>query len=282
MKIARDPEALGGIVQQFRASNEIIGFVPTMGALHKGHLSLVEVARAHAHRVVVSIFVNPTQFGPDEDYLRYPRPEGEDLRLLEDLNVDLAYLPSVSVMYQPGSNVTVDPGPVGGTFEGKVRPDHFRGVLTIVAKLIHQVDPDLAVFGQKDAQQLFLVRKMIRDLNFLTKIVEGETVRDPDGLAMSSRNTYLKSAERLKAPTLYKALNSGKTVFDKGVRSLARVNEAMMEALPHETEVQADYLTVVSEETFTEVDPVPESARVIGAIRMGSVRLIDNLPLKVK
>lgn len=281
MRVVRDPLALAQLVDGFRADGQIIGFVPTMGALHEGHLSLVRLVGAKADRVVVSVFVNPTQFGPNEDYLRYPRAETKDLGLLEKLDVDVAYVPSVSTMYHAGAAITVDPGHVGRMFEGQVRPDHYRGVLTIVAKLFHQVHPHIAVFGQKDAQQLFLVRQMVRDLNFPLTIIEGETTREADGLAMSSRNVYLKTAERVKATVLLKALTIAKTAYETGIRSLAQLKDTMADAVAVEHEVAIDYLTVVSEKTFTESDPVPESARIIGAIRLGSVRLIDNLSVRV-
>ncbi len=261
----------------FRQAGKRVGFVPTMGALHEGHLSLVRAAREHSDRIIASIFVNPLQFGPNEDYLRYPRNEEHDIELLRHEGVDVVYLPSVQAMYREGETVTVDPGHIGHIFEGHVRPGHFRGVLTVVAKLFHQVCPHLAVFGQKDAQQLFLIRQMVRDLDFPVEIMESDTVRDTDGLALSSRNVFLKSGERGRAAVLYRALSAAKVAFDQGIRSFEQLRTAMQDVLVQEPDISADYLTVVDERTFKEVDPVPESARLIGAIRLGSVRLIDNV-----
>ena len=277
MKIAREPSAIHDLTRGFRMDEQSVGFVPTMGALHEGHLSLVRKAREVCNRVVVSIFVNPTQFGPNEDYLRYPRKEEEDLELLRGENVDAVYLPAVASMYPPNAMVTVDPGHVGHIFEGKVRPGHFRGVLTVVAKLFQHVNPHAAVFGQKDAQQLFLIKQMVRDLDFSVTILEAETVREADGLAMSSRNAYLKTAERVKATTLNRALKTAEAAFASGVRSLTQLQTAMNDVVALESELTVDYLTAVSEDTFLELDPVPEQARLIGAVRLGSVRLIDNI-----
>jgi pantoate--beta-alanine ligase len=280
VQIAREPSSLSALLDGFRSAGRRLGFVPTMGALHDGHLSLIDKARAHSDVVVVSIFVNPTQFGPNEDYLKYPRPETKDLQLLTDRNVDVAYLPSVAVMYPSDASVTVDPGPVGSEFEGRFRPDHFRGVLTVVAKLFHQVRPTVAVFGSKDAQQLFLIRQMVRDLNFAIEIIEGETVREADGLALSSRNAYLKAAERSQATRLYRALSVARTAFKSGVRSLEQLKEAMIDSIAQDRVVSVDYITAVSRDTFVEIDPVPDESLLIGAVRIGSVRLIDNLVLK--
>lgn len=277
MEIVHEPDVMSRVSGNYRRDGQTLGFVPTMGALHEGHLSLVRAARERSDRVAVSIFVNPLQFGPHEDYLRYPRNEEHDVELLRHEGVDAVYLPSVKAMYGDGATVTVDPGPVGGIFEGHIRPDHFRGVLTVVAKLFHHVQPHFAVFGQKDAQQLFLLRRMARDLDFPVEIVESDTVRDTDGLALSSRNVYLKSAERQRATVLYRALSAAKVAFGQGVRSLEQLQVAMKEVLVLEPDASTDYLTVVDEQTFREVDPVPEAVRLIGAIRFGSVRLIDNL-----
>jgi pantoate--beta-alanine ligase len=282
MRTVRDPATIEEMVRGYRADGHTIGFVPTMGALHEGHLSLVRRARERADRVVVSIFVNPTQFGPNEDYLRYPRTEGKDLHLLEQAGVDAAYVPEDSAMYPSGATISVDSGPVGREFEGKFRPGHFSGVLTIVAKLFHQVNPHFAVFGQKDAQQLFLVRRMVRDLDFPVTVIEGETVREADGLAMSSRNVFLKTAERKRAIVLYQALQTAKAAIESGVHSLEQLQSAMSDAVAVHEGITVDYLTVVSDENFAEVDPVPDSARLIGAIRLGSVRLIDNILVRAE
>ncbi len=277
MEIVHEPGVMTQLSEGFRRDGKRVGFVPTMGALHEGHLSLVRAARERSDRVAVSIFVNPLQFGPNEDYQRYPRNEEHDVELLRHEGVDVVYLPSVKAMYREGATVTVDPGHIAGIFEGQVRPGHFQGVLTVVAKFFHHVRPHLAVFGQKDAQQLFLIRQMAHDLDFPVEIVESDTVRDTDGLALSSRNVYLKSGERRRATVLYRALSAAKVAFEQGVRSLEQLQIAMKDVLVLEPDASVNYLTVVDEHTFKEVDPVPESARLIGAIRLGSVRLIDNL-----
>jgi pantoate--beta-alanine ligase len=282
MRTVRDPATLAEMVRGYRTDGHKIGFVPTMGALHEGHMSLVRLARKKAERVVVSIFVNPTQFGPNEDYVRYPRTESKDLQLLEQAGVDMVYLPKVAAMYPSDAGISIESGPVGRVFEGNFRPGHFNGVLTIVAKFFHQVDPHFAVFGQKDAQQLFLVRRMVRDFDFSIAIIEGETVREADGLAMSSRNVFLKTAERTNAIVLYQALQTARAAIESGVSSLTQLQTAMLDVVTPHDSIAVDYLTVVSDENFTEMDPVPHSARLIGAIRLGSVRLIDNLPVRAE
>jgi len=248
-----------------------------MGALHEGHLSLVRNARRETDIVIVSIFVNPTQFGPHEDYRIYPRTLEEDTVLLNREFTDLAFVPRVEDIYPQGYTTTVQPGPAGDTFEGKIRPGHFAGVLSVVVKLFNLVQPDLAVFGQKDAQQLFLIRRMTEDLDFPIRIVESETVREDDGLALSSRNRYLKVEERKKAVVLYRALCAGKRVIESGHRSLSDTQNAMLEAIAKVPEFSPDYATAVSDDTFTEEDPIAPPARLIIAGRLGSVRLIDNM-----
>jgi len=279
MNVVESKDALDEALRALRAAGASLALVPTMGALHEGHLSLVRVARRHADRVAVSIFVNPTQFGPTEDYVRYPRTPEKDLDLLRAEGVELVFMPTVEVMYSHGWSVTVEPGPVGSTFEGAVRPEHFRGVLTVVAKLLNLLRPDCAVFGQKDAQQLFLIRKMVTDLRFPIHIVEGPTVREPDGLAMSSRNVYLKVTEREKAAVLHRSLREGERLFVAGERSLSRMKAAMNGVLRSVSELAPDYATAVSEASFEEEDPLSDRSRLIVAVRLGSVRLIDNLPL---
>jgi pantoate--beta-alanine ligase len=277
MKIIVDPVELKQKLAELRAQAATLAFVPTMGALHEGHLSLVRLARKHADKVAVSIFVNPTQFGPTEDFRVYPRQPEKDSALLAEAGTDLVFMPTEETMYPKGWSVTVQPGPVGGMFEGKSRPGHFQGVLTVVAKLFHLVQPQVAVFGQKDAQQLFLIRRMVEDLHFPVRIIEGETVREADGLAFSSRNVMIKSNERPKATVLYRALLEGERLLDDGERSLEIVKQAMKNCLETVPEFRNGYATVVSEQSFTEVDPVPSEARLIIAGRFSAVRLIDNL-----
>lgn len=252
------------------------GFVPTMGALHAGHLSLVALAKQKSDRVVVSIYVNPTQFGPNEDFARYPRTPEKDLEMLEAAGVDLVWMPRAADMYEPNEMITVDPGPVGNTYEGAIRPGHFRGVLTVVAKLFHQIRPTVAVFGQKDGQQLFLIKKMVRELQFPLDVVSGETLREADGLAKSSRNIFLKRGEREAAPALFQALSHGFELIKRGEREVSVIEQAMQHELKND-EMSIDYLTCVQQSDFSRPEIIEGQGLLIGAVRLGSVRLIDNL-----
>ncbi|MDD5088776.1 MAG: pantoate--beta-alanine ligase, partial [bacterium] len=228
MRIVIEAAELRDRLNGLKKDGKRLAFVPTMGALHEGHLSLVRLARRHADRVAVSIFVNPLQFGPHEDFRVYPRTPEADSALLEKEHVDLIFMPTAEAMYHTGWTVSVHPGAVGGVYEGALRPGHFQGVLTVVAKLFHLVDPDVAVFGEKDAQQFFLISRMVEDLNFRVKIIAGETLREPDGLAASSRNVFLTDDERRKAKVLYRALLAGRSaILDDGVRKLPEVHAVM-------------------------------------------------------
>ena len=279
MRVVIETAELHEKLNELKSNGQRLAFVPTMGALHEGHLSLVKLARRHADRVAVSIFVNPLQFGPHEDFRVYPRRPEADYALLEKEHVDLIFMPTAEAMYRAGWTVSVHPGPVGGVYEGKLRPGHFQGVLTVVAKLFHLVDPDVAVFGEKDAQQLFLIRRMVEDLNFRVRIIAGETLRESDGLAASSRNVFLTGDERRKAAVLYRALLAGRSaVLDDGVRKLAAVQEVMRAVLSEVEEFRVDYATAVGDKTFSETDPLPEDdICLIAAGRFSTVRLIDNL-----
>ena len=255
-----------------------VAFVPTMGALHAGHRSLITLARSLADVVVVSIFVNPLQFGPAEDFARYPRPLDDDLQICDQDGVGLVFVPSVEDFYPPGRSVSVTAGPVGAAFEGRFRPGHFDGVLTVVAKLFNLVRPQVAIFGQKDAQQLACIRRMVIDLNAGVDIVGAPIVREADGLAMSSRNAYLSPAERVLAHTLFAALSAGAR-YSTPAESLsaARSVLATSETNPAFT---LDYLALVNPGTFA---PTPDAfegeALLILAARVGSTRLIDNMPV---
>jgi pantoate--beta-alanine ligase len=255
-----------------------VAFVPTMGALHPGHRSLITLARSLADVVVVSIFVNPLQFGPAEDYARYPRPLDHDLQICHQDGVGLVFVPSVEDLYPPGRSVSVTAGPVGASFEGQFRPGHFDGVLTVVAKLFNLVGPQVAIFGQKDAQQLACIRRMVVDLNSGVDIVGAPIVREADGLAMSSRNVYLSPAQRVLARTLFAALSAGAR-YSTPAESLsaARSVLAISETDPAFT---LDYLALVDPATFA---PAPDAfegeALLILAARVGSTRLIDNMPV---
>jgi pantothenate synthetase (EC 6.3.2.1) len=255
------------------------GFVPTMGYLHEGHLSLVRRARAENDRVAVSIFVNPTQFGPHEDYARYPRDLERDLRLLEPLGVDLVFVPSVEEMYPPGFQTWVIVEEVSRPLEGASRPGHFRGVTTVVAKLFNILQPDRAYFGQKDAQQTVVIRRMVQDLNIPVEIVICPTVREPDGLAMSSRNTYLNPEERRAATVLFRALQAAKARYEAGERDAEGLREAMREVIRAEPLARIDYVSVADPETLQELERVEGPALLSLAVYIGTTRLIDNIML---
>lgn len=284
MRVVIETAELHEKLNELKNDGQRLAFVPTMGALHEGHLSLVRLARRHADRVAVSIFVNPLQFGAHEDFRVYPRTPERDYELLEKEHVDLIFMPTAETMYRAGWTVSVHPGPVGCVYEGKIRPGHFQGVLTVVAKLFHLADPDVAVFGEKDAQQLFLIRRMVEDLNFRVRVIGGETLREPDGLATSSRNVFLTGEERKKADVVYRAMLAGRSaVLDDGVRKLSMVQEAMRTILSEVPEFRVDYATAVGDKTFSETDPLPEEdIRLIVAGRFSTVRLIDNLHVSLE
>jgi len=280
MEIARTVDELRLHADAWRALKRVVAIVPTMGALHDGHLSLVREARGHADEVIVSIFVNPTQFAPGEDLDAYPRdPEG-DLEKLRTVGADLVWMPPVEEMYPDGFATTVHvEGPAKAGLEDAFRPTHFDGVATVVAKLFLQSGADVAVFGEKDYQQLLVVRRMARDLDIRVKVLGAPTMREPDGLAMSSRNAYLSEDERRKAPALWRALNAAA--------------EAILSGTPPETATGAaredleaagfvvDYLEARNAETLAPVaDPDAEPVRILGAARLGRTRLIDNIPLR--
>ena len=255
-----------------------VAFVPTMGALHAGHRSLIALASSLADVVVVSIFVNPLQFGPSEDYARYPRPLEADLAVCRDDGVNLVFVPQVTDLYPPGRSVTVSAGPVGAGFEGMARPGHFDGVLTVVAKLFNLVRPDVAIFGQKDAQQLACIRRMVLDLNAPVEIVSAPIIREPDGLALSSRNRYLSPEERRRALTLSAALAAGAR-HSRAAASQAAARAVLADA-DSDPAFSLEYLALVSPETFAPVaDSFAGEALMIVAATIGSTRLIDNTTL---
>jgi pantoate--beta-alanine ligase len=251
-----------------------IGFVPTMGALHDGHRALVRRARVERASVVASIFVNPLQFTNGEDFERYPRDVEGDRRSLEDAGVDLLFVPEEREMYPPGFSTSVDPGEIGGVFEGAIRPGHFRGVTTVVVKFLDVVAPDALYLGQKDAQQTAVLRRVVRDLNLPVAVEIVETVREPDGLALSSRNAYLNERERAAAPTLHKALVALRDAMQGGApKEKAR---AVAAGTLDRTAIP-DYFDVVDARSFAPIDTLRAEAFVIGAARFGATRLIDNL-----
>ncbi|MGA7617571.1 MAG: pantoate--beta-alanine ligase [Thermoanaerobaculia bacterium] len=281
MIVVRTFEALRAAVAGARDADKIVGFVPTMGALHGGHLSLLDVARDNgATFLVVSVFVNPTQFGPGEDFETYPRNEERDRALLQSRGVDVLFLPTTQEMYPPGFATVVTIGAASRNLEGERRPGHFDGVATVVLKLLNAVQPDFAVFGQKDAQQCAVVRHLVRDLNVPVAIYIAPTIRDADGLAMSSRNAYLSAEERALAPQLYQALRAGERVLrEDGDASVDAAERAMNEAAAGGG-MEIDYLRLVDPETFDAPADLNRDLLLVGAVRVGRTRLIDNLPVE--
>jgi len=265
--------------RQEMARPQRVGLVPTMGALHKGHLSLVRHARADDDVVVVSIFVNPTQFGPSEDYARYPRDPDRDLALLRDLGTDLVFMPPVEEIYPEGFDTYVEVEKLTQRLEGASRPGHLRGVATVVAKLFNIVQPHRAYFGQKDAQQLAVIRRLTRDLDLPVEVVGLPTVREADGLAMSSRNAYLSPEERKAALVLYRSLEAAQELWRSGVRDASPIRQRMGELLAAEPLARVDYVSVADAETLEELETVDRPTLVSLAVRIGKTRLIDNLTL---
>ncbi len=278
MEVTREIAATQAAVAAARRAGQRIGFVPTMGALHRGHLSLVQTARHDATYVVASIFVNPTQFGPGEDFNRYPRDEAGDLRACEEAGADLVFVPTAGEMYPPGGGLTtVHVTRVTDTLCGPCRPGHFDGVATIVAKLLNVVQPDRAYFGQKDAQQLAVIRQMVRDLDWPVEIIGCPTVRDPDGLALSSRNACLSADERQRAAALHRALEAAQERILAGERDVQAVTAAMRRVLDEARPEQIDYAAIVEPNTMQLVTRIEGPVLAAVAVRIGSTRLIDNV-----
>ena len=264
-----------------RAQGKRIGFVPTMGNLHEGHLSLLRIARQHADVVVVSIFVNPTQFGPNEDFAAYPRTFEADRALCEQEHADIVFYPSVPEMYPGGTSVSVTENSLSRTLCGASRPGHFDGVCTIVAKLFNIVLPHIAVLGEKDAQQLRVLRRMVRDLRFPVEILPGPTIREPDGLARSSRNQYLTPAQRPQAACLRRALDEAERLFAQGERDPGKLIAAMRVLIAQAPDAKIDYASIVDDETLQPLDgPIVRPALAALAVWVGKPRLIDNTTLR--
>ena len=255
-----------------------LGLVPTMGALHEGHLTLVRRARSENATVAVSIFVNPTQFGVNEDLATYPRDMERDLALLEAEGVDLVYAPTPDEVYPPGFDTWVEPGVLADRLEGAVRPGHFRGVATVVTKLLNVVAPDRAYFGQKDGQQLAVIRQLARDLDMGVEIVAVPTVRDADGLALSSRNAYLTPEQRAAAPVVYRALSEARELWARGERNGETLRSAVRKVLETEQLLDGiDYVSVANAASLVELEIVDGPAMISTAVRLGQTRLIDNV-----
>jgi pantoate--beta-alanine ligase len=280
LPIVRSIASLRAAVGAWREAGERVALVPTMGFLHRGHLSLVGLGKTKADRVVASLFVNPTQFAPSEDFDAYPRDEARDVTLLASAGCDLLYAPPVEVMYPAGFATTVSVRGVSGPMDGEARPIHFAGVATIVAKLLVQAVPDIAIFGEKDYQQLLVIRRMARDLDLPVEIVGAPTVREPDGLALSSRNVYLTAGERAVAPRLHAALRTASAALRDGV-AVSSVEARGYAALIEAGFGPIDYFDVRDAEDLTHLGPGPidpAKARIFVAARLGRARLIDNWP----
>jgi pantoate--beta-alanine ligase len=279
VKIVTRGAELRGLSRRARQSGMSVGFVPTMGALHEGHLALIRRARSEHHRIAVSVFVNPLQFGPKEDFARYPRNEVHDVRLCRDAGCDWFFLPRMRALYAPGYATTIDPGPLAELWEGAVRPGHFRGVATIVLKLLNMAEPDVLYLGQKDLQQARVVQNMARDLDLPARVMVCPTVRERDGLALSSRNVYLSPDERSRAPGLIRAMREGRAVARAGVTDAKSILKRARAVLRREARPdRVDYLAVVDPDTLLPVSRVDRAgAFLIGAMHLGRTRLIDNL-----
>jgi pantoate--beta-alanine ligase len=281
MKIIRSPKEMQKICGELKRKGKKIGFVPTMGYLHKGHLNLVKMAGRKANVVVVSLFVNPTQFGPREDFQRYPRNFKNDKILLEQVGCDYLFAPTVKMMYPEGYLTYVDVERLTTHLEGAVRSGHFRGVTTIVAKLFNIIRPDVAVFGQKDAQQAVVLKKMVDDLNYGIKMVIAPTVREWDGLAYSSRNSYLSREERNQSKVLYQALQLAKHIIREGERSVFRIVSKMNKYIDKQPLAEIDYIAITDAKTLELLNKLKGEVLISLAVRFGKTRLIDNLKMKV-
>lgn len=279
MKIYKTIEAMRAASRTQRSTGKHLGLVPTMGALHEGHLSLIRAAKAQCALVAVSLFVNPLQFGPGEDLAKYPRDFAGDRGLLEQEGVDFLFVPSVEEMYPAGAVTYVTVESLGDKLCGRSRPGHFRGVTTVVSKLFHIVEPDLAFFGQKDAAQVAIIRRMVRDLNSPVQIVTCPIRREADGLAMSSRNAYLDPQQRKFAPALYRSLMEVQKSFDHGEHKADKLIAAGKLVFAEDPAVRLDYLEIVDPDTLDPVDVVSRRALVAVAAFFGKTRLIDNVVL---
>jgi pantoate--beta-alanine ligase len=280
LPIVRTVQSLRAAVRAWRQSGERVALVPTMGFLHEGHLSLVRLGKMKADRVVASLFVNPTQFAPSEDFEAYPRDEARDVALLASAGCDLLYAPTVAEMYPDGFATKVDVSGVSGPMDGEVRPIHFAGVATIVAKLLVQAWPDVAIFGEKDYQQLLVIKRVARDLDLPVEVIGGPTVRERDGLALSSRNVYLTAGERAVAPRLHAALRTASAALRDGA-PVSSVEARGYAALVEAGFGPVDYFDVRDADDLTHLGPGPidpARARIFVAARLGKARLIDNWP----
>ncbi|NPA14665.1 MAG: pantoate--beta-alanine ligase [Aquificae bacterium] len=282
VRVFKNPRELQTFIKKLKKEGKTVGFVPTMGYLHEGHLFLVRCAKKDNDFVVVSIFVNPTQFGKNEDYDRYPRDLQRDLKLLEREGVDIVFAPEVEDMYPPGFSTYVEETKLSQTLEGKFRPGHFRGVCTVVNKLFNIVQPDRAYFGEKDYQQLLVIKKMVQDLNMDIEIVGCPIVREADGLAKSSRNVYLSEEERRQATALYKSFLLAQKLVEEGLRDAQKLREEILNFLKQFPLIkEIDYVEIVDPQTLEPVKEIKGGERILIAVRMPSARLIDNWEIKL-
>lgn len=272
-------DEIRSLVRAAQEAGETVGFVPTMGALHEGHLRLVEASQAECDRTVVSIFVNPTQFGPSEDENRYPRSLERDCSLLAERSCPMVFAPSAGEIYRPGHETYVEVGALAEHFEGAIRPGHFRGVATVVLKLFNIIPANRAYFGRKDYQQALIVQQMVQDFDLPVEIVLCPTVREPDGLAMSSRNAYLTAIERQQAASLYRALQLAESLCQAGERDVAELTEKMLNCLTETGITKVDYIAFVAAGTVTPVEKITGPTVLALAARVGQTRLIDNLTI---
>ena len=276
MDVCKDIDCVRTFIKSIKQQFKTIGFVPTMGYLHEGHMSLVKASKNMCDITVVSIFVNPKQFGPKEDYSKYPRNLERDLKLLEEAKIDMVFIPDVDTIYPEGFSTTINIGPLADILEGTFRPGHFDGVCTVVTKLFNIVKPDKAFFGEKDYQQLKIIQKLVKDLNLDIEIVPIPTKREEDGLAMSSRNAYLNQEERRRASSIYRFLLKAKEAFEKGIKDTDKIIEYAKAVLDVDV---IDYIKIVDKETLEEKTTPSKYDRILIAVRIGSTRLIDNVEI---
>ena len=281
MRLVKTIRELKQELEPIRRRGVTVGFVPTMGYLHEGHLSLMRKSVEECGFTVVSIFVNPTQFGPGEDYDRYPRDLERDLSMCKSVGVDLVFAPGVSEMYEPDACTRVTVSGLTQNLCGRSRPGHFDGVTTVVCKLFNMVRPDRAYFGQKDAQQVAVVRRMVRDLNIPVEVREMPTVREPDGLAMSSRNVYLSPDQRRAALSLHRSLRTAADMIEKGERSAAKIRERMIDIILSSGLAELDYVEIVDADSLRNIDTLKGEVLIAVAVKFGQTRLIDNIKVVV-
>ena len=281
MNVSQTVESVRNYVRNAANRSMRIGLVPTMGALHIGHISLIKAARQKCDYVVVSIFVNPTQFGPSEDFDKYPRPLEEDLKICEKEGVDLVFNPTTREMYPEKSFTWVNVEKLTDNLCGRFRPGHFRGVTTVCAKLFNVVTPDIAFFGQKDAQQSVVIKRMVADLNMPLEIAVCPTVREQDGLAVSSRNKYLSTKDREDAAYIYKSLKKCIEMVDSDCRKTETIIAVMLNILEQKTSIKIEYISIVDEKTLENIEFIKDKALAAIAVRIGGTRLIDNIPIDI-